>query len=113
MPVDIQKLFNETLTTGIARHADAARQLGAKYQFNITGDGGGQWFLDMTAGGPTLQAGAPGGADVTLTVAADDFRKLYDSPQSQGTLLFFTGKLKIDGNPALAMKLQKLFDFAK
>jgi putative sterol carrier protein len=113
MAVDIGRLFNETLPSAMAKNADAARQIGAKYQINITGEGGGEWFIDVSDSGPRAQAGNPGGADCTITMAAEDFQKLLEDPQGNGMKLFFTGKLKTGGNPTLALKLQKLFGLAR
>jgi putative sterol carrier protein len=109
MPVDIQKLFNEQLPGALARNADDAKTINAKFQLNI--EGAGQWFIDTTATGPSCVAGAPGGQDITIGVTADDFQKLHENPQANGMQLFFGGKLKVDGNPMLAMKLSKLFSY--
>ena len=110
MAVDIQKLFNEELPAAIAKNPDAAKQIGAKYQINITGEGGGEWFIDASSSGPKAEAGNPGGAECTITLTSEDFQKLYENPQANGMQLFFAGKLKVSGNQMLAMKLQKLFD---
>ncbi len=112
MAVDIQKLFNEDLPAALVAHPDTAKEIGAKYQINVTGDGGGEWYIDVSASGPKCEKGAPGGADCTITIAAPDFQKLHENPQANGTQLFFSGKLKVGGNPALALKLQKLFALA-
>ncbi|AUX21709.1 SCP-2 sterol transfer family protein [Sorangium cellulosum] len=109
MAVDIQKLFNEELPAALAKNPDAAKQIGAKYQLNVTGEGGGEWFLDLTDAGPKAEAGNPGSADVTITVSSEDFQKLYENPQANSMQLFFAGKLKVTGNQMLAMKLPKLF----
>jgi putative sterol carrier protein len=113
MAVDIQKLFNETLPSGIAQHPDAARQVSATFQLNITGDGGGEWYIDLKSNPPSAVAGNPGGADCTITIATEDFQKLHENPQANGMQLFFAGKLKVTGNQMLAMKLSKLFDLEK
>ncbi|NUP08023.1 MAG: SCP2 sterol-binding domain-containing protein [Polyangiaceae bacterium] len=109
MSVDIQKLFNDEIPAALNKNADAAKEIGAKYQFNITGDGGGEWFIDLTPSGPKASPGNPGGADCTLTVSSEDFQKLYENPDANGMSLFFSGKLKVAGNQMLAMKLKKLF----
>jgi putative sterol carrier protein len=109
MAVDIQNLFNTEIPGALGRNADAAKEVGAKYQFLITGEGGGEWFIDLTASGPKAEAGNPGGADCTLTITAEDFQKLYENPDANGMQLFFSGKLKVAGNQMLAMKLKKLF----
>ena len=109
MAVDIQKLFNEELPGMLAKHADAAKKIGAKYQLNITGEGGGEWFIDVSDSGPKAEQGNPGSADCTLTMTVEDFQKLHEDPQKNGMQLFFAGKLKVSGNQMLAMKLQQLF----
>jgi putative sterol carrier protein len=113
MAVDIQKLFNEELPAAIQKNPDAAKQVGAKYQINVTGEGGGEWYIDASDSGPSAQAGNPGTAECTLTMSAEDFQKLVENPQANGMQLFFSGKLKVSGNQMLAMKLQKLFDLGK
>lgn len=109
MAVDIQDLFNNQIPAALSKNADAAKEIGAKYQFNITGDGGGEWFIDLTPSGPSAAAGNPGGADCTLTISSEDFQKLHENPDANGMSLFFSGKLKVAGNQMLAMKLKKLF----
>jgi putative sterol carrier protein len=108
MAVDIQKLFNEDLPTQLAKNADAAKQIGATFQMNITGEGGGEWFIDVSANGPKSEKGTKP-ADCTITISVEDFQKLHENPQANGMQLFFAGKLKVTGNQMLAMKLQKLF----
>ena len=110
MAVDIKKLFNETLPAGLNKHPDDAKTIGAKYQLNITGEGGGEWMVDVTATGPSCKPGTAD-ADCTITMTSEDFQKLMENPQQNGMQLFFAGKLKVGGNPTLAMKLQKLFSF--
>jgi putative sterol carrier protein len=110
MAVDIQKLFNEELPAALAKNADDAKAIGAKYQMNITGPTGGEWSVDVSASGPSCKPGN-GPADCTITIADEDFQKLIENPAAAGTQLFFSGKLKIAGNPMLAMKLQKLFAY--
>ena len=53
MAVDVQRLFNEELPAALAKNADDAKTLGAKYQMNITGPGGGEWIVDVSASGPS------------------------------------------------------------
>jgi putative sterol carrier protein len=109
MAVDIQKLFNEDLPAQLTKHSAEAKQIGAKFQINITGEGGGEWFIDASDSGPKAEKSNPGNADVTITLTAEDFQKLHENPQANSMQLFFAGKLKITGNQMLAMKLTKLF----
>jgi len=113
MAVNIQKYFNEELPSQLARFPDAAKQIGASFQLNITGEGGGEWFIDVTNNSPRCSGGNPGRADVTMTMAAEDFQKLYENPQANSMQLFFAGKIKMTGNQMLAMKMTKLFTLGK
>ncbi len=108
MAVDIKKLFNEELPAALAKNAEDAKTIGAKYQMNITGEG--EWNIDCTSTGPACKPGTAD-ADCTITIAADDFQKLVENPQANGMQLFFANKLKVTGNQMLAMKLQKLFSY--
>ena len=108
MAVDTKKLFNEDLPAALAKNAEDARTIGAKYQMNITGEG--SWFIDVSATGPKCVPGEEP-ADCTITIASEDFQKLFENPQQNGMQLFFAGKLKIAGNNMLAMKLNKLFSY--
>lgn len=108
MAVDIQKLFNEEIPAKLAEHGDEAKKVGATFQINITGEGGGEWFINASDTGPAITKGAQT-ADCTITLTSEDFQKFLENPQANSLQLFFAGKLKIDGNQMLAMKLSKLF----
>jgi putative sterol carrier protein len=110
MAVDIKKLFNEELPAALAKNAAEAKTIGAKYQMNISGPTGGEWYVDVSDSGPSCKTGS-GPADCTISITDEDFQKLVENPQANGMQLFFSGKLKVTGNQMLAMKLQKLFGF--
>jgi hypothetical protein len=64
MAVDIQNLFDITLPAQLALHPDEAKLIGAKFQLNITGECGGEWFLDTSDTGPSCTQGQGPDADV-------------------------------------------------
>ncbi|PIE05769.1 MAG: hypothetical protein CSA75_03020 [Sorangium cellulosum] len=109
MAVDIVQLFNEHIPGALERNAEDAKTINAKFQLII--DGAGEWFVDCTDRGPTCVAGKGEGPDVTIQATSEDFQTLYENPQTAGMQLFFAGKLKVDGNQMLAMKLSKLFAY--
>ena len=81
------------------------RQLNAVYQFNVTGDEEGSWFIDLKEG--AVGAGTHNDADCTVTIDTQDFIDLYNG-DVQGAMLFMGGKLQIDGNMGLALKLGEI-----
>lgn len=80
----------------------------AVYQFELSGEDGGTWFLDLkNKVGKVGHGEPPDRADVVMSMTTDDFVKMF-SGKLKPTMAFMSGKLKIKGNMALAVKLEKL-----
>merc|ERR1711974_52908 len=79
------------------------------YLFKITG--GKDWTVDLKNGSGSVQEGAHGKPDCTVTIADQDFVNLIMG-KANGQQLFMGGKLKISGNMAMAMKLEVLKQMA-
>ena len=112
LPANASELFDKLVPAGLAAYPDKARELNAIYCFKITGDGGGEWTVDCTANPPTCTKGDAGKAQCTVEVASDDFKTMLTDPNA-GMQLYFQGKLRVSGDPMLAMKLQQLFEIAR
>jgi putative sterol carrier protein len=83
--------------------------MNAVYQFNIEGDDGGKWNVKIADGSVEVAEGTADNPSITLTMAASDFDDLV-SGNLNGQTAFLTGKLKIQGDMTLAMKLQSIFN---
>ncbi|MCX5747359.1 MAG: SCP2 sterol-binding domain-containing protein [Proteobacteria bacterium] len=112
MPTSAQDLFDNLVPKGLAEHPDKAREVNAIYCFKVTGEGGGEWTVDLIANPPTCTKGDAGKAQCTVAVAHDDFKTMLADPNA-GMQFYFQGKLQVSGDPMLAMKLQQLFDIAR
>ena len=110
MPATAQELFNDHVPAAIAKNPAKAKEIGAVYAFKISGDGGGEWTVDLASDVPSVKAGIHGTANCTIEVAHEDFKTMLANPAA-GMQLYFQGKLKVSGDPMLATKLQKLFSF--
>uniref|UniRef100_G1PX01 Hydroxysteroid dehydrogenase-like protein 2 n=1 Tax=Myotis lucifugus TaxID=59463 RepID=G1PX01_MYOLU len=87
---------------------DLVKATQAIYQFELSGEDGGTWFLDLKNKGGNAGYGEPSEqADVVMNMSTDDFVKMF-SGKMKPTMAFMSGKLKIKGNMALAIKLEKL-----
>ncbi len=82
--------------------------MNATYQFSITGDGGGDWYVKIADGQADVSEGTAENPSITLTASDEDWLKIV-SGQLSGQTAFLTGKLKIKGDVSLAMKLQSVF----
>ena len=112
MPKDAAELFDRQVPAGLARYPAEAREVNAIYAFKIGGEGGGEWTVDLTSNPPTCVRGDTGKAQCTVEVAHDDFKSMLSDPNA-GMQLYFQGKLRVSGDPMLAMKLQELFKLAQ
>jgi len=111
LPKDAKELFDDQVPKALSEHPDKAREVDAIYCFKITGDGGGDWTVDLRSDPPTCATGDDGSAQCTIEVAHEDFKSMLSDPQA-GMQLYFQGKLKVTGDPMLATKLQQFFDMA-
>jgi putative sterol carrier protein len=102
-PADV---FTEINTRLEANPAKAA-SMNAVYQFDLTGDDGGQYHIILKDGKGEAGPGAPENPNITITMAANDFVDL-SSGKLDGTMAFMSGKIKIKGDMGLAMKLQSV-----
>ncbi|KFU95563.1 Hydroxysteroid dehydrogenase-like 2, partial [Chaetura pelagica] len=78
------------------------------FQFDLSGDDGGTWYIDLkTKGGSAGSGKPPVTADVVMSMSSADFVKMFTG-KLKPTLAFMSGKLRIKGNMALAIKLEKM-----
>src|SRR5262245_56508297 len=111
-PQDAKHLFDELVPAALAKHPDKAKEVNAIYGFNITGDDGGQWTVDLVSSPPSCTKGDTGKAQCTIEVSGQDFKAMLGNPQL-GMQLYFQGKLRVTGDPMLATKLQKFFEITR
>ncbi len=110
-PKNAIELFDVQMPQALAKAPDKAKEVGAVYVFKITGEGGGEWTVDLKSDAPSISKGVLPGANCTIEVTNADFVDMLQNP-AKGMQLFMQGKLRVTGDPMLAMKLQKLFALA-
>jgi putative sterol carrier protein len=100
---------NEIFDEVNRRLADPAKvgTTSAAYQFDLSGEDGGAYHIVLKDGTGDAGAGAPDSPNTTISMSADDFVGLATG-KLDPTMAFMTGKLKVRGDMALAMKLQNL-----
>ena len=91
-----------------AFRADKAGNLRATFQFNLSGEGGGNWAVTVADGACTVVEGKADKPNVTISMVASDYVKMT-AGELQPVAAFMQGKIKLQGDMNLAMRLQELF----
>jgi len=103
----VKDVFDRHLPEKFKAKPDLVTRINAVYQFEIGGDGGGSWSVDLTTPGGAIASGAAPGARCTVRMTGADFLAIVNgklNPQ----MAFMSGKLKIQGDMGLALKLQQI-----
>ena len=91
-------------------NADAAKGVDATFQFNISGEGGGDWYAEVKGGACKVEAGVHPSPTTTIKMDAADFVDMINGklPAMQA---FTSGKLKIGGDIMKSQLITRLFKF--
>jgi NAD(P)-dependent dehydrogenase (short-subunit alcohol dehydrogenase family)/putative sterol carrier protein len=90
--------------------AEAAGGVDVVFQFNITGDGGGDWYSVIKDGACTVEAGSHEKPGCTLKMTDNDFLNMMNGvlPPMQA---YTSGKLVISGDIMKSQLIEKIFKF--
>jgi putative sterol carrier protein len=106
MPVDSSReVFEVHMPKRLATPGLSAR-FHAAYKFVLTGEESSTWFVDLTRD-PGAVREEDGAANCTITVPSSVFLDIVNGKLSGGKA-FTTGKLKVQGDVALALKIGTL-----
>ena len=100
---EIFRAVKERVTANPSRVAG----LDAGFQFDLQGDGGGVYHVDIAGGVTDVGAGPSSSPNVTITMAAADFAELATGKLNP-VQAFMSGKLKLKGDLGLALRLQSI-----
>ena len=103
----VKDLFERHMPERLKAKPDVVAKINAVYQFNVSGPGGGAWSVDCTAPGGLVSPGTSAAARCTVVITDADLINVVNgrlNPQ----MAFMSGKLKIQGDMGLAMKLQQI-----
>ena len=92
----------------LSLNKETAKDADAVYQFNLSGEGGGQFVVTIKHGTCTVQEGVAPSPDATVSVSAADYLNIVTGAYPFG-LAFMNGRLKVDGNLRLVVRMGAYF----
>ncbi|MDN4520429.1 SCP2 sterol-binding domain-containing protein [Mycolicibacterium austroafricanum] len=95
----------ERAATMIGENPDAAREFGGVYKFELDGDDARTFLVDLTDNPRVIDG--DGDAHCIIRMETKDFIALVEG-RADRRALFFMGRLSVEGDWALAMKLKSL-----
>jgi putative sterol carrier protein len=103
-----KSILENEIPTLLQAKPELAKDINAIVHFNVTGDQGGQWTVDLTKSSDWVSSGLQGEPKMTVTVSDQDFVKIRQK-QLNAQMAAMQGKLKFKPmDMGLAMKLGKL-----
>lgn len=90
-------------------NASAASGVDVRFQFDITGPGGGQWYCTIKGGKLTVKAGTGPNPTATLHASSDIYLKIANGKMNKMWALV-QGKLKVEGDTGAMKKWDTYFN---
>ena len=109
MPVNAEEFFNELLPAAMFRNPESFRRIGHQYTFIITGEGGGEWCVNVSESGPSVMPGNLGNSNCIITMIAEDFQGVYRNPNNL-IPLSLSGRMGVSGDSGLVKKVPEIFN---
>jgi putative sterol carrier protein len=87
---------------------EAAQGVDTILQYNLSGEEGGNWYVIIKDGQCVVHPGVHESPKMTLSANAKDYKDVITG-KTNAMQAFMTGKIKLAGDMAMAMKLPNFF----
>lgn len=105
--MDAKTLLETKVAKKLEEKPDLGKGVSAAVAIELTGEGGGRWVIDFTKTPAAFAPDATAAAVTTITMEAATFIEVAEG-KADAQMAFLTGKIKVDGNLGIAIKLGEL-----
>lgn len=102
----VAKLFEQMPN---AFDAEKAADFNATVQFDLSGEGGGQWYVVIVDGTVSVEEGTSDSPTATIRMEASDYADMVSGELNPMTA-FIQQKVKVEGDLNTVMKFQTIFN---
>jgi putative sterol carrier protein len=85
-----------------------AKGINVRFQFKLSGKGGGDWYVEIKNGKVSVKQGSGPNPTATLRASADDYLKIANGEMNK-MWAFVRGKLKVEGDKDAIGKFNDYF----
>lgn len=89
-------------------NTEAAKDADVVYQFNLSGEGGGQFAVTIKHGVCTVEEGTAAAPTATISATVGDYLTIVSGAYPFG-LAFINGRLKVEGDLRLVLRMGAYF----
>ncbi len=89
-------------------NAEAAKDADVVYQFDLSGEGGGQFIVTIKNGVCTVDEGTAPAPNATVSATVGDYLNIISGAYPFG-LAFMNGRLKVEGDLRLVLRMGAYF----
>ena len=100
-----QEVFEAMAGRDLPAEAD---NLKATIQFDLSGEGGGEWYVTIADRKAAVKQGITSNPNVSFSSSANDYLAIVNGDLNPINA-FMQGKVRVKGDMGLVMKLQSLF----
>lgn len=102
----VKDVFAE-LERRVAANPAKVQGINAVFQFTLSGEEPGEWQVKLEAGAAEIVEGTPHSPGVTISMTSGDFKEMVGGNLNPAQA-FMSGRLRLQGDMSLAMKLQNV-----
>ncbi|MBP7999119.1 MAG: SCP2 sterol-binding domain-containing protein [Chloroflexi bacterium] len=103
--MDVEQIF-----ANLPKNVDVSKlgDFKATVVFSLTGEGGGEWQVNIADGKVTTEKASAEKPTAKVTMDADDYKNMM-SGKLNPVQAFMSGKVRVEGDLNAVMKLQSMF----